>query len=92
MPKEQIHSYQEGQPMLLAGEEPGQFVAGDPFPAFRVEVGWSRQGSVQVATIDPDAVLGTRESGLYVELDRVGINQLIRLLRKARDQAYGRDE
>lgn len=30
--------------------------------------------------------------GFYVQLDRRGINQLIRHLRRARDQAFGRDE
>lgn len=30
--------------------------------------------------------------GLYATLDREGINQLIRVLRRARDQAFGRDE
>ncbi len=31
-------------------------------------------------------------NGMYVNLDRRGINELIRTLRRARDQAYGRDE
>lgn len=30
--------------------------------------------------------------GFYVDLDRSGINRLIRNLRRARDQAFGRDE
>lgn len=30
--------------------------------------------------------------GFYVTLDRAGINKLIRDLRRARDQAYGKDE
>ena len=30
--------------------------------------------------------------GFYVDLDRKGINNLIRKLRRARDQAFGRDE
>jgi hypothetical protein len=30
--------------------------------------------------------------GMYVTLDRSGINRLIRNLRRARDQAFGRDE
>lgn len=30
--------------------------------------------------------------GLYTNLDRRGINDLIRYLRRARDQAFGRDE
>ncbi len=31
-------------------------------------------------------------SGLHCQLDRAGINDLIRTLRRARDQAFGRDE
>jgi hypothetical protein len=31
-------------------------------------------------------------AGQFVDLDRHGLNQLIRSLRRARDQAYGRDE
>jgi hypothetical protein len=30
--------------------------------------------------------------GFYVSLDRKGVNDLIRYLRRARDQAFGRDE
>lgn len=30
--------------------------------------------------------------GFYVDLDRQGINRLIKHLRRARDQAFGRDE
>lgn len=30
--------------------------------------------------------------GWHVDLDRAGINDLIRVLRRARDQAFGRDE
>lgn len=54
-------------------------------------------------TIDTDASLGatgvvpsvpdlTFFDGFYVQLDRPGINDLIRKLRRARDQAFGRDE
>lgn len=31
-------------------------------------------------------------SGFYLDLDRAGINAVIRSLRRARDQAFGRDE
>lgn len=34
----------------------------------------------------------TVADGFFVNLDRKGINDLIRNLRRARDQAYGRDE
>lgn len=61
-----------------------------------VSVGWSKEdhgGVVQIATVrngsegsfDP-------QNGLYMDLDRSKINDLIKLLRKARDQAYGKDE
>lgn len=39
---------------------------------------------------DPENPDGAR--GLYSSLDRHAINELIRVLRKARDQAFGRDE
>lgn len=39
----------------------------------------------------PDFDLDFRD-GFYVTMDRDGINRLIRNLRRARDQAYGRDE
>lgn len=71
---------------------------GDPVeapPLFRVKVGWNREtGDVQIATVnesedvDPFSV----EAGLHVNLDRRGCNELIRHLRHARDQAFGRDE
>jgi hypothetical protein len=34
----------------------------------------------------------TVADGFYVDLDRSGINKMIRDLRRARDQAFGRDE
>lgn len=56
-------------------------VTGDP-----VEI-----GTVELPTPDGTAtapILG----GMYLQLDRDGINRLIRNLRRARDQAFGRDE
>lgn len=35
---------------------------------------------------------GVGSSGHYIQLDRRGINDLIRKLRRARDQSFGRDE
>lgn len=35
---------------------------------------------------------GDHHTGLWATLDRDGINRLIRSLRRARDQAYGKDE
>jgi hypothetical protein len=37
-------------------------------------------------------VVHVAADGFYVTLERSGINDLIRVLRRARDQAYGRDE
>ena len=60
--------------------------------AFRVD--WSRGGYVQVASVGnevpPESLSG--DNGWFVDLDRERINELIRVLRKARDQVYGRDE
>lgn len=67
-----------------------------PFP-FRVEVTWGRDnGFISIATVDPNVVgdaADTREAGLHVHLgERRDVNKLIRDLRRARDQAFGRDE
>ena len=40
-----------------------------------------------------DAVTGSSAlNGIWTWLDRPGVNRLIRLLRKARDSSFGRDE
>lgn len=68
-----------------------------------VEVRWDAEsGYFQIATkelnaevFDADRVTDVREAvqyGWYVTLDRRGINDTIRVLRRARDQAFGRDE
>lgn len=60
-----------------------------------LRVGWSREGShVEVASLMPDGVAlnpGPEANGWFVQLERSDINRLIRLLRKARDAAYGSD-
>lgn len=66
-----------------------------------VDVRWGRdQGYVQIVTKALSAHGGRwAESddthvtdGFYVDLNRQAINKLIRDLRRARDQAFGRDE
>ena len=55
----------------------------------RAQVGWSREAEyVQLVTNDG----GDENAGQFVTLDRDGCNKLIRTLRRARDQAFGRDE
>ncbi len=56
----------------------------------RVRVGWDREGNVQVGVDLEASAVG--ETGLWSSLDRTGCNDLIRVLRRARDQAFGRDE
>ena len=71
----------------------------------QVEVIWIGKDSggnfVQMVTKEVRSLDGGRLSddegihytdGLLVDLDRAGINRLIRNLRRARDQAFGRDE
>lgn len=69
------------------------------------QVGWSKEsGHVQLGVLDPGTRLAIVErdairlenpeeieGGWFIQLDRNGINRLIRTLRKARDQAYGAD-
>lgn len=67
--------------------------------------GWRADMAAQGAVVEPwepaelgrrvlDAIEGSALShtGLWATLDRAGINRLVRLLRRARDAAYGRDE
>ncbi len=61
-----------------------------------MQVGWSAEAEhVSVVTFARDPVsfetIGLDEAQ-HVTLDRREINQLIRNLRRARDQAFGRDE
>jgi len=60
-----------------------------------VQVSWSQEAEyVQVATGSRDAVTheSNSEQWLFVSLERREINELIRVLKRARDQAFGRDE
>lgn len=59
-----------------------------------VHVGWVKNGKgntieIGVAEFDPSREQPTH--GAFLNLDREGVNQLIRSLRKARDQALGAD-
>ena len=61
----------------------------NPTSEFPVRVGWDRQGSVQVSVHESPV---SAEGGLCSSLDRQTCNALIRVLRRARDAAFGRDE
>jgi hypothetical protein len=68
----------------------------DPTRGLRAEVRWSRDAEfVQLSTVAdslPELSGFSGGEGWHVSLDRRAINDLIRYLRKARDQAFGRDE
>ena len=78
MPKEFIDA--EGQ------------IGGEGVEPHGVVVKWNRDMYVQLATVRPDGEEPSGQSGIYVDLDRDRINRLIRYLRRARDQAFGKDE
>ena len=84
MPKEYVDSVQS---LPRSADEPAE-------PPFRVRVGWSRErGDAEIRTVNPATEESFDETGGWnVWLDRRGINDLIRILRRARDQAFGRDE
>lgn len=69
----------------------------------QVQVGWHKDSWVQVsieadrsylrfAADSPDADTSARSTVYTPPLDRDEINKLIRVLRRARDQVFGRDE
>ncbi len=65
-------------------------------PVTRVEVSWFAGRSVDVgvaclADPDPELPSGIFNQATFVHLGRDGINRLIRVLRRARDAAYGAD-
>ena len=82
-------------PKEIVVESPG-YIPEDSDKQALVEVTWQRSlEHVQVATFARHPVtLETigREEAMFVTLDRSAINNLIRNLRRARDQAFGRDE
>lgn len=51
-----------------------------------IHVGWDAHGRVQVGVERPDTSLWSED------MDWAQVNELIRLLRRARDRAFGRDE
>lgn len=61
------------------------------------EVTWTRAPKDHVElgvvrrNIAGQRIQGEGNDGMYVSLDREGVNRLIRVLRRARDQAFGSD-
>jgi hypothetical protein len=86
MPKEIINN-RYLLPNQVTGEGP------QPDTITHLHVGWTPNlGSVQVAALaGGDYANDLERPGYYVDLDRDGINRMIRILRKARDAAFGAD-
>lgn len=105
MPKEYIHSMDHGRsvPVLIDGSEVED---GKPLPVTMhkmdddaIKLAWDKTyGGVSLTIVDtekdPDG-LGSiidEPDVRTINLDRTGVNRLIRFLRRARDDAFGRDE
>ena len=70
----------------------GQDVDGAPIDESAVKVGWSREAEhVEVAVIRDYGLGGDGSGDWHAQMDRAGLNRLIRALRKARDAAFGAD-
>jgi hypothetical protein len=90
----------------MEGVMPKEVIFGEQTPEDTMvpiaEVRWNREGGgVQLVTKATDPhdgrVAGDSSEthvtdGFHVDLDRSSINKLIRNLRRARDQAFGKDE
>lgn len=86
MPKETIQT--EGHPVTVAWTRAGEnvqvgTVTTDGSSLLQLVERFTQEEGVEAASV---------MQGLFGNLDRDGCNQLIRVVRKARDQAFGRDE
>jgi hypothetical protein len=88
MPKEVILQH---EPRFY--DESGREIPQETQPL--VQISWSREAEyVQMATGQRHPVTHESEQDKwwFVQLNRTMINDMIRVLRRARDQAFGRDE
>ena len=82
---------------------PRESVYGTDGDGYAVKVGWSREhenvqigvgGPIQIEFVEPlpaNVTVSGPYDGLWVTMDRRGLNDLIRKLRRARDTAFGAD-
>lgn len=74
------------------GEMPKENIVCDTSENLRLEIQWVPNCYVQLGTVDwtrtPD---DPNAQGMYLTLDRAGVNRAIHTLRKARDAAFGKD-
>ncbi len=74
----------------------------DEASMYDMEVGWSRdnvqvgvttrEGIPLVEQLAQDIDDPAKFTGVWGTLDRAGCNRMIKMLRKARDEAFGKDE
>lgn len=76
--------------ILFKPEEVGQMVRAQVLETDRE--GYSDAALGQLLLNQLDVLSYNQYSGLWSSLERHDINRLIKILRKARDSAYGRDE
>ena len=59
-----------------------------------IQVRWNRNRWVELATVNVDPALGDPKpgTGIYMSLDREGLNKLISDLKRAGRQAFGEDQ
>lgn len=59
-----------------------------------IKVGWAKGlGAVEIAVVrDRDGSRDSDPDAWHSQMDRAGLNRLIRTLRRARDDAFGKDE
>jgi hypothetical protein len=90
MPRERIVSENSGLDVEVSwGREGGYVQVATTCPDLDRAVTVAKE-IVEFKAAHPDETLLT--TGYHADLDRARINELIRTLRKARDQAFGRDE
>lgn len=97
MPKEIVYGAygeftidEQGNEVGPSSVEPGQ---GAQFVRRGVVLRWSKDHEhVELTTTKINTADHNELGGQYVQMTRSGINKLIRDLRRARDQAFGKDE
>lgn len=94
MPKEWIYSMDHGRsvPIVTDGDTENEKIELRKLDDDAIKLGWTKEGMhVGLAIVDvakdPEGF-----EARHINLNRDGINRLIRFLRRARDDAYGKDE
>lgn len=91
MPKEYIDSMDHGRYVHFDGEDRGKPPT-HLMDNHSIKVGWSKEGMhVGLAIVDTEKDVDGFDAQ-HINLDRQGLNRLIRFLRRARDDAFGKDE